>query len=389
MSRFFRLNSDRTCIPVPLDNHFAGTSPSACWLIGGGPSLPSLRIDEIANSTLPKMCINLSGTRLLRPTFWTSYDPTVRFHRSIYLDPSVMKFVHRRRAFDVVPETNHKVCDCPNLLFFDRLEKRGFSDLLSQDCEGIVDWADSMVQAIEILFRLGFRKIYLAGCDMRINPSREQISLASRYGVTWEPFQLLHDFLRSCQQAGLSEEELDRAGPGKQYHFEEWKPIRAAAATDFHYFRVAQYLRLSRRAISLAGLQLISVTPHSRLNDYFPYEPVGRVLTRIRTEVGNPSLEHTSGLYTSNSPRPSSDLGPMRDFRPHGWPSESKPQPSPKPSTSPAKFKPLQGEPEILVEKEGFEPSPEEHHPEGKKKRRLREFAINLGRNEPELNEDA
>ena len=100
---FCRLNTDQTREPIELENLFAGPALSSCWMIGGGPSLNALPSDAIRESPVPKMCINLSGTKLMRPTFWTSYDPSARFHRSVYLDPGVMKFVHRRRAMDLVP----------------------------------------------------------------------------------------------------------------------------------------------------------------------------------------------------------------------------------------------------------------------------------------------
>ena len=90
---FFRQFPDRTRQSVPWENQFAGADSSACWLIGGGPSLTQSSIQDIVVSPCPKMCTNLAGSGLLRPNFWTSYDPSVRFHRSIYLDPGVMKFV--------------------------------------------------------------------------------------------------------------------------------------------------------------------------------------------------------------------------------------------------------------------------------------------------------
>lgn len=318
-STFYRWNTDQTRTDVPLEGLFAGPTLSACWLIGGGPSLSRLPFQDIAASPIPRMSINLAGSGLLRPTFWTSYDPSDRFHRSLYLDPGVMKFVQRRRAMDLVPETTFKVCDCPNTYFFDRDGDRGFADFLAPGQHGIVDWADTLVQAIDILYRLGFRIIYLAGCDMRVCPSAEQIRRAAEKGVAYNPRGLLSDFVQDCEAAGLSVEELDALQAGAHYHFGERKPIQSAANTDFHYFRVAQYLRLSRRALALAGVQLISVTPHSRLNDDFPYLPASQVMRRIEREVGNPQREPVSGLNHQTDDRQPLRLGPMRDFRPHGW----------------------------------------------------------------------
>ena len=352
-SCFYRLNTDQTREPSALENSFAGATSSACWLIGGGPSLSMLPCEAIRESPIPKMGINLAGTQILRPTFWTSYDPSARFHRSVYLDPGIMKFVHRRRASDLVPETTAKVCDCPNLYFFDRDGLRGFADFLRPDNGGIVDWADSMVQAIDILYRLGFRVIYLAGCELRVRPSAEQIERAARLGVRFDPHGRLTEFLRDCTAAGLSDDELDVLPSGPHYHFDEHKPIRAAANTDEHYFRISQYLRLSRRSMSLAGLQLISVTPHSRLNDYFRYRPARSVLREIERTVGNPRREPVRGLYSRTDPHSSRLRGPMKDLRPHNWTPEGRPTHPEKPRNDIPRPSPPQQPDEFLVEAEG------------------------------------
>ncbi len=324
MSLFFRLHTDHTESPVELEGMYAGPRRTACWLIGGGPSLADLPCHEIAAAPIPRMCLNLSGTKLFRPNFWTSYDPSVRFHRSIYLDAGVTKFVHRRRAMDLVPETTFKVCECPNLYFFERDGERGFADFVQPGTRGIVDWADSFVQGIDILYRLGFRTVYLAGCELRVRASTAQMERGAQAGVTYDPQGLLQDYLKQCELAGIAVEELERCESGAQYHFGEQKPLRAAAQTDSHYFRIVQYLRLSRRALSLAGLELISVTPDSRLNDHFSYQPVETVLHRLTSELGDPGLEPTVGQYTRPlSPTPAGS-GPMRDLRPHNWPADGK-----------------------------------------------------------------
>jgi len=349
MSIFFRIHTDHSRTPISIEDQFAGPKPSACWLVGGGPSLKKLPIEEIAKSPIPKMCVNLAGTNLFRPQFWTSYDPSIRFHRSIYLDPGVMKFAHVRRAMDLVPETTFKVCDCPNMLFFERDRKRGFADFLSRKHTNIVDWADSMVQAIDILYHLGFRTIYLAGCEMKIVPSAEQKKRADEGGIQSADFPLMDDFLKECSEIGLSVEELEQLQNPEQYHFEEYKPLRAAAGTDRHYFRIVQYLRLCRRSISLAGLNLISVTPKSRLNDHFPYRSIYRVMGEIHRTVGIPEKEETLGLYRQTEERLPEKIGPMQDLRPLNW---SRQNSAP---TRRQKQEPFLWEEGIVIEEEGFE----------------------------------
>lgn len=319
MSVFQRMSTDGVSRYAALEGVFSGPRPSPCWLIGGGRSLTPEVAEEILKAPVPRMCINLAGTGLLRPNLWTSYDPSARFHRSVYMDPGVMKFVHRRRAMDLVPETTYKVCECPQTYFFERDPGRGFGNFLSTNHQGIADWADSMVQAIDVLYRLGFRRIYLAGCEMRVRPGEELIQTAKEQGVAYSEAELLSEFMKRCRRAGLTDERLGESQEVPVYHFPERKSLRSAANTDFHYFRVAQYLRLSRRSLAEAGVELISVTPGSRLNDYFRFVSLEEACREMLSEIGDPAQEEVAGRYRLTGPRLRTDLGPMRDFKPHRW----------------------------------------------------------------------
>jgi hypothetical protein len=335
---FYRLSPDGARRDVDLGDACAGPGRTPCWIIGGGPSLADLPAAEVAASPAAKFAVNLAGHGVLRPDFWTSYDPTARFLKSIYLDASITKFVHRARAMDLAPGTTFKVCECPATLFFDRQPQRGYHDFpaggsgwsrpgggaASDSPAQVTDWQDSLIQAIDIAWRLGFRTLYLVGCEMLVRPSAALVEAARRAGVEYRDREPLQDFMNRCRRAGCAPEELEAAGTAGQYHFDEVKPLAAAVQTDLHYFRVAQYLRLSRRAMSLAGLELISVTAGSRLNDYFRHLTVAEALAEVRRAVGDPATESTRGKYTSQSPPPD-DLAPMRDLPPHNWPRDKRP----------------------------------------------------------------
>lgn len=337
---FYRIFPDHSRQPVTLHNHFAGPTQTACWIIGGGPSLAQLPISEIVHSPAPRFAINLAGSGLLRPTFWTSYDPTVRFHKSIYLDASILKFVHACRAMDLIPETTFKVCEAPNLVCFDRARQRGFfnflapsasqvqlpGDLQQASAPGVTDWQDSLIQAIDICWQLGFRRVYLAGCDMQIQPSPQLLQLGDEFRCEYQPREPLGRFLQRLRAAGCPKDQIEQSDMPGQYHFDESKSFGAAIQTDDHYYRVSQYLRLSRRAMALAGLELISVTPHSRLNDYFPFVTADQALADIHSYVGNPALESARGRYTSSDSRHPAHLIPMRDYKPHNWPETTRQQ---------------------------------------------------------------
>jgi hypothetical protein len=298
--------------------------------------------------------VNLAGHCLLRPDFWTAYDPSIRFHKSIYLDAGIVKFLPQSRAMDLVPETTFKVCECPQTYFFDRDPQRSYHNLLFADARGIVDWADSLVQAIEIAYRLGFRRLYLAGCELCVRPGREWISRAARIDVIYADGEPLADFLKRSRAAGLGDDVIRLAGLGRQYHFDEEKPFDAAVRTDAHYFRVVQSLRLSRRSLCEAGLQIISVTPRSRLNAFFPYQPAEAVLDHLKLEVGDPAREPTRGLYTQKAERPKSPAA-MQDVMPPRRNATAKKQPCGCGKTkSPAR---MNNDAELIVEDESWQPT--------------------------------
>lgn len=329
---FFRIDTEGQETPIPLEGFYGGATRSSCWIVGGGPSLADLPCDRIAASPIPKFCINLAGHGLLRPTIWTAYDPTSRFQKSTYLDASILKILPRGRAMDIVPESTTKVCDAPSTVFFHRDRSVGFRNFLSSSSNGITDWQDSLIQAIDIAFRLGFRVLYFAGCDMYVRPSSPWIEEARQAGIEYTPRELLREFHSRCQQQSSVPWSLNHDSPTQPYHFDEHKPLTAALQTDLHYFRVAQYLRLSVRAISLAGLEFISVTPHSRLNDYIRYEPIESVFSRLSQQIGDPTQEPTRGRYSESAVRSPQGLGPMKDFKPHHWNRDSTPAPVPQPS---------------------------------------------------------
>ena len=192
---FFRIHTDGVRTPVDLRNHFAGPMASTCWIVGGGPSLEQAPCDRIQLSPVPRFSMNLCGFGRIRPDLWTAYDPTIRFHRTTFLNAAILKLLPARRARDVVPGTTYKVGDCPNTLFFERDGQCGFHNFLCTPAERaaprVVDWQDSFIQAVSLAWWLGFRRLLLVGCDMHVRPPEEHIAAAAARGVTYESEELL------------------------------------------------------------------------------------------------------------------------------------------------------------------------------------------------------
>ncbi|WP_145266729.1 hypothetical protein [Calycomorphotria hydatis] len=152
-----------------------------------------------------------------------------------------------------------------------------------------------------------------------------------------------------CADAGLSVEELDALPAGPHYHFDETKTLQAARMTDRHYFRVSQQRRLLRTTFVTHGLRLVSVTPDSRMNDYFETRTVEQAAEEIQFWTGDPAAETVTGRYHTNGPRLPEGIGSMRDFGPYR-PSHSK--------SKPAQQKVEDGGRELIVEHEGLEKLP-------------------------------
>ncbi len=345
-SPFFRISPSGVETAVNIDDQFVAPFPSPLWLIGAGPSLQREDIDLIRSSPAPKFCVNLSGCNkdgrppLFRPDFWTGYDSTRRFHKSIYLDPGIMKFVCKSRKADIIPETTYRVYEAPNALFFDR-EYRKFEEFTDPNSDKIIDCQDTFVQAIDIAYRLGFRKIFMVGVELAVIPSDEQLELAAQHGVEYDPRTmstkmekvdgaLLRDFDARCREKGLVRdcnpgEECEDGkkrmildvGRPEHYSMSETRKWQTTIRADEHYYRTSQYLRMARGNFSKNGLELVCCTSPSRLSNYFTNKTVEEACEWIKETVGDPNSETCLGKYEEIT-KPGSGLMPMRDYKPHG-----------------------------------------------------------------------
>lgn len=357
---FSRMATDGTSVDVTesLMNLYAGTESTACWIVGAGPSLLTAPVDLIERSPAPKIGVNLSGRGpdghppLLTPDIWTCYDPTIRFHRSIFLNPRTAKFIRSPRYRDLVPDTTFKVCDCPSTYLIKTSGgRRGYTDFLDPKAESILDCLDSFCQALDIGFRLGFRTFYCVGTDFITRPSDAQIQLARSRGVDYVDGEVLHldrdqnprrsdllsHFIDACvkhwggAERSVVIKELEAVDREGQYSFDERKPIISAVQSDAHYWRTVQYLRQSRRNMALNGVKLISCTPGSRLNAWFPQTtPEGAALT-IRQQCGIPEAELNSGRYGRTFEQLAPKLPYHSDIPPYDWKNGKRPEVGPPP----------------------------------------------------------
>lgn len=164
--------------PLHLVDMFRGRS---AFLICSGPSFLGLDHTKLRQPGIVTMGLN-NSPRTFRPNLWTSVDSPDHWVKSIWLDPTIMKFVPlshtEKRIFDsdkwAYPGL--KVADCPNIIYYKRNEHFQARQWLWEDT---FNWGNHkdygggrsiMLAAIRILFVLGFRRVYLLGCDFNMSP---------------------------------------------------------------------------------------------------------------------------------------------------------------------------------------------------------------------------
>lgn len=167
--------------PVDLVSIYSGTA----FLILNGPSLatiPKLH-ERLSAPGVISMGVN-NGGHHIRPQLWTCVDSPERFMASIWKDPKILKFVPMGSLGKNIPDhaamapSYLTVSDCPAVLGYRRNEKFTASSFLS---EPTINWGNHsslgggrsvMLVAIKLLYLLGFRKIYLLGCDFNMVEER-------------------------------------------------------------------------------------------------------------------------------------------------------------------------------------------------------------------------
>lgn len=163
--------------PLWLADIYRGRS---AFLILGGPSFAKLDHNLLRQPGIITMGVN-NSPKSFRPNLWTSVDSPSHFLKSIWLDPLIQKYVpichvnkpifdSNKWAFD-----NIKVGDCPNMVYYKRNERFKAKQFLWEDC---FNWGNHkdfggsrsiMLVAIRLLHTLGFRKVYLLGCDFKMD----------------------------------------------------------------------------------------------------------------------------------------------------------------------------------------------------------------------------
>ncbi len=183
---------------LPISGVYAGCP---VFLILSGPSIATLDLSLLRRRGVVTFGVNNSPS-VFRPNFWTFVDKPMKFHDAIWRDPYVVKFVPTRHYRKSLREKKDGVfsiihghtasgaryqvnCgDMPGVIGYERnadfIPERWLS-------EPTVNWGNSLKSAnrnknlrclntmfavLKIAYAIGFRVVYLLGCDFKMSAER-------------------------------------------------------------------------------------------------------------------------------------------------------------------------------------------------------------------------
>jgi len=197
---------------ISLGGFYKGRS---AFLVLSGPSLNDIDLTQLDRRGIVTMGVNNSWT-VHRPTLWTCVDDPGRFIDTGWKDPGVLKFVpvcHWGRKLRIqakdgtMRDSTFQVAQMPSVLFFRRsnhFDHERFltgdtvpwgNDPKSTDSLGIKGKRSVMLVALRLLHHLGFRTVYLLGCDFRMAADHKYAFDETREAAAIKHNNVLYDSL--------------------------------------------------------------------------------------------------------------------------------------------------------------------------------------------------
>jgi len=165
---FYRFGKGDIRLAIDMDNIFLG---EALFIAGGAPSLARFAADIRGYSVgglrfePPILAINNAGMEV-PASLWVGGDKPVCYSESILCDPVPMKFGVISRHKETV--NGRPWAEWPNTYFFGTKEDFNRKNFLHRNRD-LVWWKNTFFIALQLAYRLGFRRAYLVGCGFKIS----------------------------------------------------------------------------------------------------------------------------------------------------------------------------------------------------------------------------
>lgn len=255
--------------PVSLANLYRNRS---AFLACGGPSLLNHDLKKLNQRGILIMAVN-NAAAIVRPHLWTCVDDPGNFCDAIWRDPTILKFAPRENFDKRLVVRNQKgelvvsgesVRQMPAVFGYARNEEFVPERFLQEetfnwgnhakktDADGQSGSRSVMYVALKLLFHLGIRRVYLIGCDFRME---------------------------------------HRAS---NYSFEQDRTISSVKGNNHTYEVLNVRLGRLNPYFKREGFEVFNCTPNSRLT-VFPAKCYRKAIRTIRKNF--PRTLNTAGMY--------------------------------------------------------------------------------------------
>ncbi len=159
--------------PANLKNLYKGAS---IFFIGGGPSMNSIDDSILSQRGILSFAVNnIAAYKNFKPNFWLSADNPTSFHKNLWNDSSICKFVRGMHASTI---SNDKYIN--NAYWYETNEDFNVNTFFTEptvnfgnkkgleDAYGNSGRRSVMFSAMRIIQYLGFTTVYLLGCDFNM-----------------------------------------------------------------------------------------------------------------------------------------------------------------------------------------------------------------------------
>ena len=239
---FYRFTPDSRRKCIDLKDTYSGT----IFLCGGHPSLNQEPLDLLYKPGIVTMAMNNTGT-VFKPNLWVCADKAMCYSGSIIEDPSIQKFPRLLYQDDIIHETPLKRWKhMPNTYFYGVSEDFKYHQIL-ETSSLFVWWKNVFMIAVQLCHHLGFRKVYCCGTAFKI-PDEKHYA----YDVNLSPTQV--DYNK------------------RTYHNALGNFVRC------------------QRFLEQGGMEFISCTPDSSINNHIPYIPFTEAIEQTRAKLPEPNL---------------------------------------------------------------------------------------------------
>ena len=208
-----------------------------------GPSLKFLNPEVLNKPNVLKVALN-NAYPYVRPDVWFGMDDPRCYNRQIFWEPfiKIMRGGYQDRQCE-----GRDLDECFNLYYADCAEHANLETIFTTDEDINFLWRGNVVAtAIHVILWMGIKKIYLLGCDLSLNKGA-----------------YYNENIKLSEQAKLTNSRL--------------------------YKELVDFWRDFSELSPKYGVEVVSCTADSRLNDFIPYLPVEVALDRTKNTYKIPT----------------------------------------------------------------------------------------------------